>query len=85
MNTVLGWALLIVQILFCVGAVGTFAYAKSDDPRLRNFLASATFFLAAAGSYYLNAWWPLIVGFGLLWAYKLIGLDPSHDNRRRSN
>jgi hypothetical protein len=85
MSTFLGWALLIVQIVFCVGAVGTFAYARSDDPRLRNFLASATFFLAAAGSYYLDAWWPLFVGFGLLWVYKFIGLDPADEHRRPSN
>jgi hypothetical protein len=77
MSTILAWALLIVQILFCVGGIGTFAYARSDDPRLRNYLASATFLLAAAGSYYLAAWWPLAAGFGLLWVYKLMGFDPA--------
>jgi len=73
MNTFLGWALMFNQILFCVGAIGTFSYARSDDPRLGNYLASVTFFLAAGASYYLNVGWPLSVGFGLLWVYKLMG------------
>jgi hypothetical protein len=35
--------------LFCVGAVGTFTFARSDDPRLRNSLAAATFFWPLPG------------------------------------
>jgi hypothetical protein len=85
MSIFLGWLLLIVQILFGVAAVGTFVYAQGDDPRLRNFLASATFFVAAAGSYYLGAWWPLFAGFGLLWVYKFMGLDPADNYRQNLN
>lgn len=79
MNVVMDWARLIVQVLFCIAAIGTFA--RTDDPRLRNYLASATYFLAAAGSYYLTAWWPLGFGIGLLWVYKLMGLDPGDEGR----
>jgi hypothetical protein len=41
-----------------------------------NLLASVTMFVAAGASYYLIAWWPLAVGFGLLFVYKWAGLEP---------
>ncbi len=80
MSTILGWVLLVVQILFGISAVAIFSEFKHNR-QLRNLLASATFFLAAVASYYLVAWWPLFAGFGLLWAYKLMGLDPGDDYR----
>jgi hypothetical protein len=71
----MSWALLIVQILFGVATVAIFA-EFNHGKNYRNLLASVTFGAAAITSYYLVAWWPLLVGFALLWVYKLMGLEP---------
>jgi hypothetical protein len=67
---------LILQILFGVAAVAIFV-EFNHGRNLRNLLASITFGASAVVSFYLAAWWPLFVGFALLWIYKLMGLDPS--------
>jgi hypothetical protein len=39
----MSWALLIAQGLFCIAAIGAFAYAITIDPVMRNYLVSAKF------------------------------------------
>ncbi len=82
MTTIISWALLIVQILFGIAAFFIFLEFKRGWD-FRNFLAAVTFGTAGLSSYSLAAWWPLVVGFGLLWVFKIMGLDPSDSFRRR--
>lgn len=72
----LAWALLILQILFGIAAVAILV-EFSHGRNLKNLLASITFGASAIVSFYLVSWWPLLVGFALLWVYKVMGLDPS--------
>jgi hypothetical protein len=82
MAAILDWALLIAQVLFAIGALGTLvAFKGSWD--FRNLLAAVTFGGAALASQQLTAWWPLVLGFGLLWVFKLMGMDPGDEYRRR--
>ncbi|MBN8920365.1 MAG: hypothetical protein J0H62_06680 [Rhizobiales bacterium] len=78
MSVILDWALMAIQVLFCIGAIGVFAEFNHGKD-IRNLLASCTFAAATVASYRLNAWWPLFVGFGVLWIFKSLGLDPSDD------
>jgi hypothetical protein len=84
MTAVLGWALFVFQILFGIVAIAISVEFKHGWD-IRNLLGSITFGAAAFASYYFTAWWPLIVGFGLLCIFKRIGLDPTDDDRRLSN
>ncbi len=40
------------------------------------FLMGLAYGAAAATALVLMHWWPLAAGFGLVWALKLMGLDP---------
>ncbi len=39
-------------------------------------LLAFTYCAAAVAAIVLTHWWPLVVGFGLVWVWKLLGLDP---------
>ena len=65
MNVVIGWALTLLQILFGLGAISSFA-GFTGDRSPRTLLLAATYSVAATGSLYLNAWWLLFVGFAFL-------------------
>ncbi|MBI4189172.1 MAG: hypothetical protein HY525_01390 [Betaproteobacteria bacterium] len=45
------------------------------------FLLGLTYGAAAAMAIVLTHWWPLVVGFVLVWVLRLVGLDP--DVRKR--
>jgi hypothetical protein len=39
-------------------------------------LLALTYCASAVAAIVLTHWWPLVVGFGLVWVWKLLGLDP---------
>lgn len=66
----------IVQSLFALLALGLlFGFASSRHIGVLS--AALVFGSAAAASFYLATWWPLLVGFVLSWVLRKVGLDPS--------
>lgn len=41
-------------------------------------LLALTYCASAVAAIVLVQWWPLLLGFALVWAWKLLGLDPGH-------
>ena len=39
-------------------------------------IMAVTYGAAGALAIVITDWWPLVAGFGLVWAFKLMGLDP---------
>lgn len=65
----------IVQGLFALMAFGLlsgFAFSK----QVGLLLAACAYGGAAVTSFYLVAWWPLVVGLVLSWILRKAGLDP---------
>lgn len=61
-----------------LGLGGFFAFLQSKHIGL---LLSAIIFVASAAlSFYLTAWYPLVLGFAILWVLRLLGLDPGYRN-----
>jgi len=77
----MSWVLTAFQIIFLIFAIGisTEFYHGKD---LRNFFGALFYGAAAVGSYYLDSWWPLVMGFVILQLIRKIGLDPTDDARR---
>ncbi len=74
----------IFQIAFVFLFFGlVFSYAKSKHIGI--LLAALTFGAAALTSNLLDSWCPLGIGFGIAWAIRLTGLDPSWTRRRRTS
>ncbi len=75
MDTALGWLLVVFQILFGLGALGTFVEFLHGR-KIGNLFGAMTFAAAAGVSLCLSAWWPLLAGFVFGWVLRLLGLDP---------
>ena len=69
------WVLYLVQCLFFFGGL-VLLYGWWRHRDLGRLLASITLIVASVASSTLFAWWPLAVGFAMLWVYRLLGLDP---------
>ena len=54
-----------------------FAYRRTAHYGM--FLMGITYGAAAGLAIVLTHWWPLVVGFILVWILKLLGLDPGPD------
>jgi hypothetical protein len=37
---------------------------------------AAAYGAAAAGALVYMSWWPLVLGFAIVWVFKLMGLEP---------
>lgn len=48
-------------------------------------LLAATYAMAAALSFLLHAWWPLVIGLLSAWSLRLMGLDPGAADRKRKS
>ena len=67
--------LYIFDCLFGLMGVGLFSgYTASKHIGL--LLGGVVFLGAAAASFYLVSWWPLLIGFVLALVLRLLGLDP---------
>ncbi len=44
-------------------------------------IAGLTLVISSIASYNLVAWYPLFIGYGLLFVYKFLGLEPSIQER----
>ena len=58
-----------------------FAYRRTGHYGL--FLMGLTYGASAGLAIVLTHWWPLIVGFILVWILKMLGLDPGWDAERK--
>ncbi|OFX12425.1 MAG: hypothetical protein A2516_10060 [Alphaproteobacteria bacterium RIFOXYD12_FULL_60_8] len=66
------YGLAAVSIVLAVGGLNT--YAATRHPGL--LLSSIVSIGFSALAIYLVHWWPLLVGFGVNWGLRLLGLDP---------
>jgi hypothetical protein len=61
--------------LFILLALGLlFAYYRGRHPG--TLLMAAAYGAAAAGALAYMSWWPLVLGFAIVWLFKLMGLEP---------
>ena len=73
----------IVGSIFLVLALGlTFAYIRERQPG--TLLMAAAYGASALAAMVLVEWWPLVAGFIVAWAFKIMGLDPGRDSETRS-
>jgi hypothetical protein len=62
--------------LFIILALGLlFAYYRGRHPG--TLLMGVTYAASAAAALVYTSWWPLILGFALVWVFKLMGLEPN--------
>ena len=61
-----------LSILLAVGGLSAYAQTKHIGLLLSSIISIGFSVLAIV----LVHWWPLIVGFGLNWGLRLLGLDP---------
>ena len=75
METVLN----IFQILVAINGFILFVTKKyfSLKYKIGMAIAGLTLVISSIASYNLAAWYPLFVGYGLLFFYKYLGLEPS--------
>lgn len=73
----------IFQILVAISGFILFETKKyfSLKYKVSMAIASLTLVIASIASYNLIAWYPLFVGYGLLFVYKFLGLEPSIQER----
>ena len=70
----------IFAALFILLAVGlAFAYYRERQPG--TLLMAVAYGASAGAALALMTWWPLIAGFAIVWALKLMGLDPGPRDR----
>ena len=62
-----------LSILLAIGGLSAYAQTKHIGLLLSSLVSIGFSVLAIV----LVHWWPLIVGFGLNWGLRLLGLDPS--------
>lgn len=73
------YVLAVLSLLWA--GVGLYAYQESKHRGvLLSSIVSIAFALLAIR---LVHWWPLVASFGVQWALRLIGLDPSAPKHRR--
>ena len=58
-----------------------FAYRRTGYYGL--FMMGLTYGASAGLAIVLVHWWPLILGYALVWVLKLLGLDPDSELRKR--
>ena len=61
-----------ISILLAIGGLSAYSQTKHIGLLLSSIVSIGFSVLAIA----LVHWWPLIVGFGLNWCLRLLGLDP---------
>ena len=67
--------LYIVIGIFAVMGLGVLSsYAASK--RIELLLAGVVFLASATASAALDSWWPLLLGFVVLWFLRRVGFDP---------
>ena len=69
----------IFQILVAINGFVLFETKKfySLKYKIGMAIAGITLIISSIASYNLIAWYPLFVGYGLLFVYKFLGLEPS--------
>ena len=67
-----------ISIVLAVGGLSAYAHSKQVGLLLSSLISIAFSVLAIV----LVQWWPLLVGFVLNWALKLLGLDPSAGGKK---
>lgn len=69
------WLIYVFSILFAsMAAALVFAFWRNKHYGF--LLLAATYFAAALGALVLLEFWPLIVGFGMAWVFKMMGVEP---------
>ncbi len=63
-----------LSILLAIGGLSEYLKSKHLGLLISSIVSIVFSFLAI----YLVHWWPLIVGFGINWGLRLIGLDPNY-------
>jgi uncharacterized membrane protein (UPF0136 family) len=63
-----------LSILLAIGGLSAYVQTKQIGLLLSSVVSIVFSVLAIV----LVHWWPLIIGFGLNWGLRLLGLDPSH-------
>ncbi|MCW5606079.1 MAG: hypothetical protein KIT18_16185 [Burkholderiales bacterium] len=61
-----------VFVLLCLGTM--FDWYRTRHPGL--LLLSATYGSAAGLALLIMHWWPLLLGFAIVWIMRLMGFDP---------
>lgn len=65
---------------FTLAIGGLYVYTRSKNiSLLLSSMVSIVFSLLAIN---LVQWWPLVVGFAVLWSLRLLGLDPGASKQR---
>lgn len=70
--TIIIYVLAVLSIILAIGGLASYAQTKHIGLLLSS-IVSIVFSLVAV---YLVKWWPLIVGFGINWFLRSLGLDP---------
>jgi hypothetical protein len=60
-----------------MGAALAFAFMRNKHYGL--MLLGVTYFASALAAVVLSHWWPLVVGFAITWALRLMGVEPKAD------
>lgn len=71
--TIIIYILAGISILLAIGGLSAYAQTKHIGLLLSSVVSISFSVLAIV----LLHWWPLVVGFGLNWGLRLLGLDPS--------
>lgn len=72
----------IVSGIFIVLSLGlSLAYYRRRHPGL--LLLAAAYGTSASLALYNMHWWPLLVGFALVWMFRLMGYDPDTDRNSK--
>lgn len=61
-----------LSVLLATGGLAQYAHTK----HIGLLLSSAVSIVFSVVAVMLLQWWPLVLGFGLNWGLRLIGLDP---------
>ena len=61
-----------IFVVMGLGALSSYAASK----HIGLLLAGIVFLAAATASACLDSWWPLLIGFVVLWILRLVGFDP---------
>ncbi|MBM3344169.1 MAG: hypothetical protein FJY56_18960 [Betaproteobacteria bacterium] len=69
------WLIYFFGALFAAMAAAlVFAYVRSRHAGLLIF--AMTYFISALAAVTMFEWWPLIMGFGMVWVFRMLGLEP---------
>lgn len=69
------WLIYLFAILFAsMAAALVFAFWRNKHYGF--LLLAGTYFAAALAALVLLEFWPLIVGFGMAWVFKMMGVEP---------